>query len=306
MAFGHCNLHLLPHVVSMATNNYEMRLLTADLDQMRKSDMVQLCRGLGLPHSGLKAAMETRLRTKLTEPQAATPTTTSTGPFTTFVAATITHCHHGPHDRRVWPSYLGGSAPISPPPASHRAASRATGAGTSTLQHTTSPTSASAANATPWCGNPAHHNDAAHGLPPLAQHIVQHDCVLDNAADAATNHPWELQAPGHTPDSAAPEHYHHSPSEHAYASAPARPVTANPLYLPPAASWADIHAQQMQLLAEATPAPPLHRMGTPPLPVRLQARVLAGEFVDMSDILHTLELDVGEELPINLEVGEGH
>ena len=280
----------------------QTRLLTADLDP----NMVQLCRGLGLPHGGLKAAVETRLRTKLTELQAATPTptTTSTGPVTTPVAATIT-ATTAPTSR-VWPSYLGGSAPISPPPASHHAASRATGAGTSTQQHTTSPTPAPAANATPWCRNPAHCSHTAHGLPPPL-----------SSTSSNTTVSWTMQRqlqppiPGSSrplvtlstvlPQSATTTHPANVPTT----AAPARPVTANPPYLPPAASPADIHALQMQLAA-TTPAPPLHRMGIPPLPARLQARVLAGEFIDMPDILHALELDAGEELPINLEVGEGH
>lgn len=64
---------------------------------------------------------------------------------------------------------------------------------------------------------------------------------------------------------------------------------------------------QAQLVATPhAPNPP--RMGIPPrdLPARLQARGLAGEFIDTPDILHAIELGAGEEEPISLEVGEGH
>ena len=288
----------------MATNTYETRLLTADLDQMRKSDMVQLCRGLGLPHGGLKAAVESRLRTKLSELQSVTPTptATSTGPDTTSVAATFTATTAPTTVVSVSPALAGqppypphlqaiaqqaaqqalalalGSAPPAPPlpPMLHLGTGTQTTA--ATLPTALPPLPSTSSNTTvPWTMQPMQ--------PPTLPGSSRPPATLPTASPQSAPTAY----PAYTP-AAAPT---------------VRPVTASPPYLPPAASPADIHALQTQLAA-ATPAPSVHRMGIPPLPARLQARVLAGEFVDMPDILHALELDAGEELPINLEVGEGH
>lgn len=76
----------------------------------------------------------------------------------------------------------------------------------------------------------------------------------------------------------------------------------HPLYQPPAASSAEVQSWHAQLTA----ATPTHSsMGILPLPPRLHARVLAGEFIDFSDILHAIAIDSKEEEPVSVEVGEG-
>ncbi len=290
----------------------EARLLATDLDRAKKTALVRLCRDLGLPCGGLKATLESALRAKATalraQPTHSNPGTTAS--TTTAPTVTTTTPHQPPI---VTASSSAGSLPSTSASASglqHHAHLQAI------AQHAAQQAVAQAlgAHQLPPVLPPTLHSlplglpTPLHTLPASAHAPYQTSAYANPQPLAhALTMPPTLPTPGAAPvpPPLGPTPYQPLPPPPIPPQAlpPPSATQGSTLYQPPAASHTELQAWQAQLAA-ATPA---HlATGIPPLPARLQARLIAGEFIDFADILHATEVNSQEEQPVSLEVGEGH
>ncbi len=300
----------------------EARLLAIDLDRTSKAVMVRLCRDLGMPSGGLKATLETALRAKAATLQPAssssgtsTSTSTTTSPATaptatsalttsTLPAAPSSGLQHHPHlqaiaQRAAQQAIAQALGAYQLPPALpltlHPLA-------TTTLSpyYTTAIPAAPQIHPLPL---PLPSALATAQLPPNPYQRLPITAPAPAPLPLGSVHP--TAATGLTLPTAPAPLLPGSGTVHSATAALIFPTAApgTAAYQPPTASPAELQAWQSQL-ATAAPAP--FSTGIPPLPARLQARLLAGEFIDFSDILHAIEVDNKEEQPVSLEVGEGH
>ena len=326
--------------MNSATPSAENRLLSLDLDAELKSTLIQLCRDLGLSHSGLKAQLQARLhaakaRVISARESAGAAATSSAGPLPTaspadgntdsrsvavaMPSSSVAACLPVAQPPSLGPplpsSFAAWSAPSVlpqpfPPPVTHVAPP-------THLPSTTVPPAVTSLSL-PTLGHPQQLDirqialQAAQQAAQLAAQQAAQQAVSQVLACAPG--PSGLTTAPHTSSTAVVSQFLPTPST-LYPTLPGGGTTPTWIYQPP--SIFPMTSPQLASYATLTqPFPQPSLAGQPPLapfgaaipviPKRFAAAAAAGEYVDFGELLHVVDVEGGEEVPLFVQVGEGH
>ncbi len=309
-----------PFVGTMSTPEDCLRAM--NLDEASKKAMIDMCKALGLPHGGLKASVEARIRahraslppttsapvttTAATQPSATAPgvlppalhtITASTGPIPSPPPSRSPLHTPSPELKALRPR----SRACTQPPGSHNCCrshrveppSRAQRPPYHQATHLRTASSLHKASRTQSCRPTA--GQAVDGSHPTYRPLPSRPL----SKPLPKCHPNNQQLYSHRrhqawdPHSPPPTHGSTNPLPPPLnRSKPCRPCTLQHGPYQPVATASNI------MLA------PLNSH-LPPMPAKFMAAAAAGEFVDFNELLHAIEVDSGEEPPLCIQVGEG-